>query len=197
MLRPQLEAALIFMHFTGILNEADVLKEVESYHDWVVVKMYDNAKRSNKFDLSHLSKHQESSEKVEKNYSIVKEKYCNNESDFKSLSRPRFSHNKRKVAQDNNMESLYLHIHAEASASIHVADVSDRVSYSISPSGISYLLNNNSDNSLWLLMLSNMIQVHLIKAMSEYFYPVIKTVSKYKINKESTGSFILLYLKLQ
>jgi len=177
LVRPQLESALIFLYFINSSSEAELLERVESYSDWVVVKMYQNANRSSKFEfVPHLSTHESFMRQIEENYKVISEKYAGREKEFKELKRSSFLLNKRAVACENDIEGLYLHVQSEASASIHAADVSDRVSYNISKNRISYSLDNTTHDSFWILMLANLIQFHLIKTTATYFgvYALLK-----------------------
>jgi hypothetical protein len=67
------------------------------------------------------------------------------------------------------MEDLYLHIFSESSATIHAADVTDRVEIDVLAHGITYKLDKNTEESFWLLMLSNLVQFNVIINISKYF----------------------------
>lgn len=186
LLRPQLESTLIFLYFLDSSDEEELLNRVEEYYDWVVVKMYENAQKSNEFEfVPHLSTHNGFMKKIETNYSSLKDRYIGKDAEFNRLKRSSFLKNKRGIAKQNDIEGLFLHIQSEASASIHVADVSDRVTYTLSPTDITYSFNKYSDDSFWVLMLSNLILISLIKSMAKYFdvYPMVKEKLKTVANK--------------
>ena len=177
LVRPQLEAGLIFLYFCDSKNDHELFHRIESYQDWVVLKMYENANKSNEFEfMSHLSQHESYMHQIQNNYETLMNKYSTRSDELKKLKRPSFLHNKRAIAKAHDIEGLYLHVQAEASASIHISDVSDRVSYEIISNQITYDLNTNSDESYWILMLSNLLQLNTVKSMAKTFdiYPAVR-----------------------
>ena len=173
LLRTQLEAYLIFSY---LINEKQDLnsteKKVEEYKDWVMVRMYKNSLKSKGLDLFQVNpEHSEYLNKVKENYFFVKSKYENNTNEFKRIENSQsFLKNKREIAKKCEIEDLYLGIFSETSATVHLADISDRMSkYSTSDfDGYEYKFSSNQE-SMMVSGVSNILLTKAINDFSEYF----------------------------
>ena len=169
LLRSQLEAYLIFTYLINPkfdLNEIE--KRVDRYRDWVMVKMYLNSKKSKNFELFTINPaHDPYLEQVEKNYLLVKEKYKDSPEIFRELEKSQsFLKNKREVARQCEIEELYLGIFTETSATVHLADISDRMISSESEDFDGYIYKFSSNTEA--MMLSGISNTLLIRAISDY-----------------------------
>lgn len=170
--RAHLEAVLIMMFFVEPeINCEAILARVERYRDWVNIQMYKNMQRSSKLELFkeiYDSSHFISS--ITENYQQVLKKYSHRQKELESLIKSNsFLINKRYIAEQNGIEDLYDHIHAEASASIHVADISDRMQehHTASADGYIYAVRHKHI-SPWPLALSNLMQLHELKKIGSF-----------------------------
>lgn len=171
-IRPQLEALLIFLFFTEPNDDmVEVEERVENYLDWVIVKMYQNMTRSSKFHLVKIVPGmKEYEETVRTNYEYVKKKYEYSGKKLKALENSySFIPNKRKLAKSQGIEDLYSHVYAETSATIHIADISDRMYYHRDSTKVGYIYNSIPENAVWQMALSNKIEVVGIRRFGKFF----------------------------
>ena len=173
LLRTQLEAYLIFFY---LIEEKENLntteKKVDEYKDWVMVRMYKNSLKSKGFDLFQVNpQHSEYLKNVEENYFFVKSKYDDNLNEFKRIENSQsFLKNKREVAKKSEIEDLYLAIFSETSATVHLADISDRMSKHITSDfdGYQYKFSSNQE-SMMVSGISNILLTKAINDFAEYF----------------------------
>lgn len=170
LLRTQLEAHLILCY---LINPSENLEEVEQrvheYQDWVCIKMYLNSKKSKDFDLFTLNPtHSLYLQQVEENYARVKAKYNDNLDRFKELEKSQsFLKNKREVAKQNDIEDLYMGVFSETSATVHLADISDRMIEQVTEEFDGYRYEFGSANEAMMMVgISNLI---LTKSITMYF----------------------------
>jgi hypothetical protein len=171
-LRPQLEALLILLYFIEPHEDIEkVFTRVDKYRDWLLVKMKKNMDRSYKFDLlNSISSTDDFQKSVLANYDSILEKYCDFNKELKSLTHSHsFLKDKRAVARAFDIEDLFDHIYAESSASIHIADISDRMQESEKPNfnGYEYRIQNKG-TGFGALLMSNMIMIHAINNLSKF-----------------------------
>ena len=186
LLRTQLEAYLIFYY---LISPKTNLKEVEErvnfYRDWMMVRMHLNSKKSKNFELFTINpEHASYLIAVEENYNFVKNKYKATPDLFKKLEESQsFLKDKKQVAKEADIESLYMSIFSETSATVHIADISDRKIHIMDEDfeGYRYEFSSN-DKSMLVSGISNIL---LIKAMSGFleFFEIPMSV-KEKIFKK-------------
>jgi len=173
LVRSQLEAFLILYYLT---MPGDDLEEVERrvvlYEDWVMIKMYLNSKKSSTYELFTLHKsHSSYLENVEENYSILKDKYKDNPGLFKELEKSQsFIKNKREIAIAAEIEDLYNAVFSETSATVHIADISDRMEMENGDDtdGYQYHLYS-TDQSMMMTGLSNILLLKSIGVFVDFF----------------------------
>ncbi|MDO9105281.1 MAG: hypothetical protein Q7U57_10000 [Methylovulum sp.] len=109
LIRPQLEAAIIFLYFIDSSSEEELFNKVERYHDWVVVKMHQNSCKSSKLHfVQHLSTHKSFVEQINKNYLVLTQKYAGREKEFNKLSNSSsFVLDKSFVARQNGISNSH------------------------------------------------------------------------------------------
>lgn len=107
---------------------------------------------------------------VNDNYEIVKEKYSAMSSEFNRLEN---SHNflsrqlRETIANKFDLKGLYNHIYAESSATIHFADIGDRMRRT---DGSRYRFTiRNKQGAFWPITLSNLLQFKCIKQFGVFF----------------------------
>jgi hypothetical protein len=171
LLRSQLETVLTFFYVTQPQADLDeVYRRTDRYRDWVVVKMKKNMERSLRLDLVQALLRDDFKNTIRDNYDIIKEKYLDSPSDFSLLEN---SHNflsraqREDLAKAFRIEELYHHIYAESSASIHFADISDRMQET-EPLRYCYTIRHKH-GALWPVMLSNLLQFNCIKQFGVFF----------------------------
>jgi hypothetical protein len=171
LLRSQLETVLTFFYVTEPQTDLkEVYKRTDRYRDWVVVKMKYNMDRSLKFDLVEALLPDDFKSTIQENYEIIKSKYLDSASNFTKLEN---SHNfltevqREALAKTFHIEALYHHIYAESSASIHFADIGDRMQET-EPLGYSYAIRYKH-GAFWPVMLSNLLQFNCIKQFGVFF----------------------------
>ena len=169
LLRSQLEAYLIFKYFTFPKDDIKEIKNrVNRYNDWVKVRMYINSKKSKDFDLFNLDTNLDSYLKmVEENYNYVRNKYKDNPNIMNDLEKSTsFIKEKKKLAKEFGIENLYLGVFSETSASVHIADISDRM-FSIKQQGIKrYAFHIRSSKEC--TMISDVSNTLLVKAIEDF-----------------------------
>jgi len=171
-LRPQMEALLTLLYFIEPHDDLEeVFSRVDKYRDWLLVKMKRNMDRSYKFDLlDSITKTDDFQKTVLANYGTILEKYRGVDKELKLITHSHsFLKDKRSVASAFEIEDLFDHIYAEASASIHIADISDRMQKSEKPNfyGYEYSIQNKG-TGFWALLMSNMIMIHAINNLSKF-----------------------------
>lgn len=173
LLRSQLESRLIFHYLIAEKKDIEETKKrVNEYLDWVMIKMYNNSKKSKDFDLFTISPHHADYLKnVAENYQMVKRKYTDNPQKFKRLNDSQsFLPNKRQIAKDCDIEDLYLGIFSETSATTHLADISDRVIMNIENGHEHVTIKFSSDNeSMFISGVSNIMLISAIGDFMDYF----------------------------
>ena len=146
----------------------EVEKRVEAYREWIMVKMYNNSQKSRDFDFFNIHpSHQGYMKNVEENYIFVKDKYKNSPDHFKKIEKAQsFIDNKRKLAKECEIEDLYLAVFSETSATVHIADISDRMIKESGDAfeGYQYKLSSSSES----MMLSGISNMLLIKAVFDF-----------------------------
>lgn len=170
--RSQIEALLIFCHFIELHdNFIEIDKRVTRYLDWLVAKMYVNMVKSSDFHiLQALSNYDRYVQLVKENYHKLERKYEENKHGLEDLrNSSSFLHNKPAIAEKYGFKSLYYHIQAECSASIHIADLPDRMKELSTEYWKEFDFNISIDEARWALFLSNMLQVFLIKQFATFF----------------------------
>jgi len=171
-LRAQLEAALTLMYLTFPSRDIqEVRLRCDSYLDWVMVKMHMNMEKSRKFALyDKLIRGGSYGETVEDNYQMTCRKYADNEKELRRLKRsPSFVPNKRDVANAAGIGDLYAHIYAEASATIHLVDASDRSLMATDGRHARKLFRiRNRNAAFWPMFCSVMLQVAELRALAEF-----------------------------
>ncbi len=180
LLRPQIEALLIFFYFIECKSDLKAIEaRVEKFNDWIQVKMRQNHKKSKSFDWTKFIYKNRSFEKtVRQNYDSVKAKYKNDEAAFLELCEFTgflTSKEKLRLAKDFDILGLYNHIVAEASASIHVADLYDRM-IRVGDVFFQFRLKDES-NGFWPMSLSNLLLFQYFFTLSE-FMGAKDTISK-------------------
>lgn len=170
LIRSQLEALLIFLYF---VDPGEDIQEVQNrtneYQNWIAIKMYDNNKKSIRLDLlKDFLDNDEYIGNLERNYNGVKAELS--ESEFKRLEKSHsFLKNKPQIAEKYDFKDLYNHIQAESSASIHIADISDRLNWVEEPFYVGYEYNENGVVPFWPLLLTNALQVYLLLGFTRFF----------------------------
>jgi len=171
LLRSHLETLLVFFYVTEPQDDLDqVFLRTDKYRDWVVIKMKQNFERSLKLDLVRSIVQDSFKGKVFENYAIVQEKYLDEEAELHRLENLNNFLNpaeRRAVATKFGIEDLYEHIYAESSASIHFADIGDRM-YEISDSKYRYTIRHKN-GAFWPVMLTNMLQFKCIQQFGMFF----------------------------
>jgi len=187
-IRSQLEALLIFLYLT---EPFDDLEEIEDrtlrYRDWTIVKMYQNSKKSSGMDiLNSLSTHVNFEKKINDNFKYIQEEYKDKQDELKILKNSSsFLRNKAKIADNHGFKDLYNHVQAECSASLHIADSSDRMKVSGNEKGTKYSFGVNLHDGLWSMLLSNLLFLELLKNFSlffgikDVFHKRISTITKF------------------
>lgn len=194
LLRTQLEAHLILCHLINPSEKIEDVKErVHKYEDWVCIKMYQNSKKSKNFELFTISpQHSLYLENIETNYLAIKEKYINNPNIFRDLEKSQsFLSDKRTVAKLNGIEDLYLGIFTETSASVHLADISDRMIKEEDEDFDGYSYNfNSSSESMMMVGISNIL---LLKSITIYFdfLKIPKEIKKALLSKTSLARQVI------
>lgn len=168
LLRSQLESYLIFYYLISPkTNIEEIENRVDAYRDWVMIKMYHNSQKSKNFDLFTLNpEHKPYLQDVEKNYNYVKDKYKDFPELFEKLNSQSFLKNKRQIAKEANIEDLYLGIFTETSATVHLADISDRMQNESREGYDSYSYKFSSNNES--MMISGVSNILLIKAINDF-----------------------------
>ena len=171
LLRSQLEAILAFFYVTEPQTDLhEVFLRTDKYRDWVVVKMKQNMDRSSKLSLLRVVENDGFESTVRDNYEIIKDKYSSSRSDFAQLERSNSfltAAQRENLAKAFHIEELYQHIYAESSASIHFADIGDRMR-EIEPLRYHYTIRYKH-GAFWFVMLSNLLQFHCIKQFGIFF----------------------------
>lgn len=173
-LRPHLESVLTLLY---ILEPDDNLNEVYSrvdlYQDWVMIKMKKNMDRSKDLPMSEIVMPDNFRKTIKENYDMVKEKHRNNPELFSYLKKANsFLNGDRRlaIAEKFRIDAYYKHIYAEASASIHITDISDRMNTweSIYGMGFEYKIRRK-DGTFWPLLMANILQINSIKGLANFF----------------------------
>jgi hypothetical protein len=130
--------------------------------------------RSKAFGPISVFPSKEDSESFQKdvceNYRIVMESLSDNESLLHELEKAHsFPIRKRELAERNGIADLYNHVYAESSASIHLADISDRFETVELEDGVYNLHVPQMVNSMWPSFLSNMILAKSIRFYARFF----------------------------
>jgi hypothetical protein len=170
-LRSQLESILVFFYVTEPQdNLFEVYNRTDMYRDWVAIKMKQNMDKSAKLDLFRLILKDDFKTSVNDNYEIVKEKYAEIPSEFNRLEKAHnfLSHQLREsVATKFGVLGPYNHIYAESSATIHFADIGDRMR---STEDAMYRFTiRNKQGAFWPITLSNLLQFKCIKQFGVFF----------------------------
>lgn len=168
LVRSQLEAFLILFYLIESDDLDKVAQRVVLYEDWVMIKMYLNSKKSGTYELFTINKsHREYLEHVEANYLRIKAKYSNNETLFKELEKSQsFLKNKRDIAVAADIEDLYNAVFSETSATVHIADISDRMMEV--DNDYEYRIYS-SEHSMMMTGLSNILLVKSIVLFTTFF----------------------------
>ncbi len=171
-LRAQVEAALTLMH---LIQPGDDLQQVllrcDSYLDWVMIKMYMNARKSREFALyKPFLTAGTYAASVDANYKTVCEKYADRPQELKRLARATsFVPDKLEAAKLLGIGGLYSHIYAEASATIHLADVSDRTATLSNGQQVLKLFRiRNRGAGFWPLFCSTIVMTAELKALATF-----------------------------
>lgn len=168
-LRSQLESMLIIFYFIQPKdNISEIEKRVESYSEWIKIKLYQNFNKSK--TLSYLSDIDMSKyeSQISHDYFDLEEKYKNDPKGFKSLKNsPSFLHNKFKLAEDFGVSDLYDHIFSESSASIHCADNNDRLKFVSGLNCFEYYVRDF--DGFWPLVLSNVLLYKTMLTLADFF----------------------------
>ena len=172
LLRPHLETLLVFLYVTEPQNELnEVFKRTDEYRDWVCVKMKQNMDRSRKLDLYRTIMDRDTfRDMVETNYAIIQGKYLDNKGALKRLEKlSSFINNaeRERIASKFNMADLYHYIFAESSASIHFADIGDRMQET-GDSKYRFPIRDKR-GALWSVLVSNLLQIRCIRQFGEFF----------------------------
>ncbi|XCN72620.1 MAG: DUF5677 domain-containing protein [Candidatus Electrothrix aestuarii] len=174
LLRMQMENFLILIYLTEDKNNlAQVNARIEEYEDWIKIKMFQNNKRSKNFDLyRQFASSEKYTQTVKNNYLLTKEKYSLNINDFKALEkRPSFLKDKRKIAQLVSLEEVYDHIVADGSATIHCADLYDKIDSTLEEDTVEYSFNIRPTHySPWVLLLSNFLIQKQLLYLADFFH---------------------------
>ena len=183
--RSQLESVLIFFYFTEPHDDfVEIDNRVSHYIDWLVAKMYANMTKSSDFPVVQaISNYDQFIQQVEENYQELEKKYYGREKELNILKKPSsFLKNKPAIADRHGFKSLYDHIQAECSASIHIADLSDRIEELVTDDYHEYNLNALIDEGRWAMSLSNVLQLFLTRQLAKFFHiedtivPLLKDV---------------------
>lgn len=169
LLRSQLESYLIFYYLISPKTDIEEIENrVDAYRDWVMIKMYLNSQKSKNFDLFTLNpEHEPYLQDVERNYNYVKDKYKELPELFEKLKASQsFLKDKRQIAKEADIEDLYLGIFTETSATVHLADISDRMQNESREDfdGYSYKFSSNHES----MMISGVSNILLIKAINDF-----------------------------
>jgi hypothetical protein len=171
LLRSHLETLLAFFYVTEPQNDlGQVFLRTDKYRDWVVIKMKQNIERSLKLDLVRAIVKDSFKGKVFDNYALVQEKYLDEQAELHRLENLNnfLSRAEREaIASKFGIEDLYQHIYAESSASIHFADIGDRMQ-EIGNSRYHYTIRYKH-GAFWPVMLSNMLQFKCIQHFGKFF----------------------------
>jgi Family of unknown function (DUF5677) len=171
LLRSQLETILTFFYVTEPQTDlTEVCKRTDSYRDWVMVKMKQNLEKSQKFELLRAVQSKNFDDTVYGNYDALKEKYSRSPGQFAKLEKMNNYLNRsqrEEIATKFGMEGLYHHVYAESSASIHSADISDRMR-PIGPSRYRYTIRYKH-GAFWPLAISNLMQRNCIAQFGKFF----------------------------
>jgi hypothetical protein len=109
-------------------------------------------------------------------YNELEKQYQGRENEFEPLKRQvSFLKDKPGIAERHGFKSLYAHIYAESSASIHLADISDRIEEVLTDAQREYHFNTLIDEARWALFLSNMLRLFQIKQFAK-FYAIEDTI---------------------
>jgi hypothetical protein len=127
-LRAQLEILLILLYITEPDRDLkEVMYRIDYYADYIKVKMKQNMDKSLNFPFYNYKCDNDFKDSIINNYKEVCSKYINSNK-FKSLEKcTSFPINKKKLAEEYKIKDLYDCVFAESSASIHAADISDRM----------------------------------------------------------------------
>lgn len=165
LLRSQLEAYLLFNYLIEPQNDlAEIEKRVDEYKDWVMIKMYLNSNKSKQFELFNTNaSHTSYLTSVEENYNFVKEKYKDDPLFNDLKKRQSFVKDKLAVARNRDIEDLYQAIFSESSATVHLADISDRMTPFTTKESDGYIYEFSSKKeSPMIISLSNVLLINSI-----------------------------------
>jgi hypothetical protein len=171
-LRPELDALLIFLFFLEPKdNVNEIEKRVNQYIDWIKVKMFQNMERSSKLSIVDIIPGMEEyKNEVRANYEKVKEKYKHLDKEWRVLeATSSFLSNKNKLAKLYGIEDFYNHVYTEASATIHIADISDRMQYYMDSNKAGYIYDLTPSSAFWQLALSNKVLIISIEKFAKFF----------------------------
>jgi len=168
-LRSHLEAVLAFLYVTEPQTNLDeVYARTDKYRHWVVVKMKQNLERSKNLNLLQPVLRPEFIDTVNANYATVVGE--NSPKELKQLDAAHsfLNSNLRKaLAKRFGIPDLYEHIFAESSATIHFADIGDRMRET---GLLSYRYTiRNSHGAFWPLTASNIVQAKCVQQFGNFF----------------------------
>jgi len=171
-LRAQLEAALTLFY---LISHDDSLDEVMAkcldYSDWIIVKMHQNLARSRTFAPARALMESDSyASTVEANYNEIVDRYATNPGRLEKLKKAvSFVPDKRAIAKQYGIEDLYAHVFAEASATVHQADLSDRSLWRRESRWKRQLFRiRNRKAGFWPVFCSVMIQAVELRIFAEF-----------------------------
>ena len=172
LIRSQLESLLIFLYFIEPdENLSEIETRVNAYLDWVIVKMYVNMTNSADFPvLQALSNYHQYVQQITETYQDLEKRYQEKKTTLNELKRSSsFLKNKPQLAEKYGFKSLYNHIQSESSASIHTADISDRIAEIMTTDSHEYHFNVLLDEARWTVLLSNLLQAYLLRNLAKFF----------------------------
>jgi hypothetical protein len=171
LLRTQLETILAFFYLTEPHdNLLEIFKRTERHRHWIAVKMKQNMDESLKLNLLPNFINEDYRNSVNRNYDIVLKEYSTSPQEIKNFEKASSfltRHERETIASKFGIEGFYNHIFAESSASIHFADIGDRMQQ-IEPGRFRYT-TRNAHTAFWPLMLSNLLQVKCIQQFGKFF----------------------------
>ncbi len=133
-----------------------------------MVKMHMNAKKSQDFDFFNIHpSHSDYMSATEDNFIYVKNKHVNDPKAFKSIvDSQSFLKDKAEIARQCDIEQLYKGIFSQTSATVHVADLSDRMDTYVEEETEFYTYKLGSHNES--TMIGGTANILLVKALVDF-----------------------------